>query len=273
MAALWVGGAGACSIAADDGEPEAADWDVPEEAVDSAAQAFTLASPELAAVLTAFHALEITEAQIALTRATDQYVREFAQTMLDHHTAAGQQLAATLAQLGMTPLDNPISLALIDQATQDKLRLEGLTGDAFDWTYINLQIQVHREFLGEIQEQLAVVGPELQPGISHLVPDIRSAASQHLAFATSLLSLVDTRYVPESRYPSGYYSPGYSPGVPYSPPGAPYSPPGAPYYGYRGTAPYSPYGSPVYGYYGRSTPYSPAPYPYSPYPGYPGFRP
>ncbi|WP_234023198.1 DUF4142 domain-containing protein [Sorangium cellulosum] len=266
MAALWVGGAGACSIAADGGDPPAGDRDVPEEAVDSAAQAFTLASPELAAVLAAFHTLEIMEAQIALTRATDQYVREFAQTMLDHHTAASQLLGATLAQLGMTPLDNPISLALIEQAAQDKLRLEGLTGDDFDWTYINLQIQLHREFLGEIQEQLAVVGPELQPGISHLVPDIRSTASQHLAFATSLLSLVDTRYVPESRHPSGYFSPGYLPG-------APYSPPGSSYYGYGGTAPYSPYGSPYYGYYGRGTPYSPAPYPYSPYPGYPGYRP
>lgn len=76
MAALVLGGASACSVAAEDGDLATADDDSAEEAVESTSQAVALAAPELAAVLAAFYSIEITEAQLALTNATDQHVYE-----------------------------------------------------------------------------------------------------------------------------------------------------------------------------------------------------
>ncbi|WP_437724303.1 DUF4142 domain-containing protein [Sorangium sp. So ce861] len=272
IAALALAGTSACSVAAGDGLA-AADQDSAEEAVESASLAFTLSVPELASVIDAFDTIQIAEAQLALTRATDAYVIELAQELLNHHTVANQQLRAALGQAGVTPDDNQISRALVEQGASDQQTLEGLSGRGFDWTYVNLQIVRHQEFLAHIKEQLVVVGPELHPGISHLVPSIREATSRHLSFATSLTSLIGSPYVSEHGNPprAPYYgngAPYYGNGAPYYGSGAPYYGSGAPYYGpvhYGSNGPYMP-AYPPYGY-GRSTSLgsgTPSPYPPSP---------
>ncbi|WP_437655739.1 DUF4142 domain-containing protein [Sorangium sp. So ce1182] len=250
IAALALAGASACSVTAEDGVLAAADEDSSGEAVDSAAQAFTLSSPELAAVLAAFHTAEIQESQLALARATDGHVLEFAQELLDYHVLASQQLLATLGQTGEQPLDNQTSLALTEQSAADLQLLNGLTGPTFDWTYVEVQIYRHRELLGHLQEQIAVVGPEPRPGVSHLISEVRTAMSRHLAFANSLPALIGSPFVPEGGYP---------PATPYYGPSSPYYGGSSPYYG-----PSSPYG-PVYS--GPNGPYSPARPPYFGYPG------
>ncbi|WP_437577111.1 DUF4142 domain-containing protein [Sorangium sp. So ce887] len=242
----------------EDSHLAAADEDRAEEAVESASQAFTLSVPELAAVIAAFDAIQIAEAQTALIHATDAYVIELAQELIEHHTAANQQLLAALGQTGVVPQDNSISRAVIEQGTADQQFLEGLTGGQFDWTYVNLQIRRHEEFLAHLKEQIVVVGPELHPGISHLVPDIRSATSRHLTFAMSLLPLLGTPYVSEH---------GNSPRAPYYGGNSPYYGGNSPYYG--GNSPYYGGNSPYYGgnspYYGGNSPYSSTRTPYGPY--------
>ncbi|WP_437570355.1 DUF4142 domain-containing protein [Sorangium sp. So ce542] len=274
IAALALAGTSACSVAAGDDGLGAADQDSAEEAVESASLAFTLSIPELASVIDAFDTIQVAEAQTALTRATDGYVIELAQELLNHHTVANQQLRAALGQAGVAPADNQVSRALVEQGASDQQTLEGLSGRSFDWAYVNLQIARHQEFLAHLKEQQVVVGPELYPGISHLVPEIREATSRHLSFATSLTSLIGTPYVSENGNPprSPYYgngAPYYGNGAPYYGNGAPYYGNGAPYYGpvyYGANGPYMP-AYPPYGGYGRSTsfgsgtrsPYSPAP--------------
>lgn len=243
-----LGGASACSVAADDGGLASADGDRSGEAVESAAQALVLRSdPELAGFLAALHAGEIAEAQLALTRAEDPYVIEFAKLMQGHHTAAAQALTAAIANLGIAPVDTPISLALVEQAASEAELLQGLTGQVFDWTYMNFQVQTHRQLLSELQEQLADVGVGWQPGIPNLIPDLRAATSRHLALATSIVSSLG---VPHG--PVGYLPPSpmthYPPGAGYpprnTPPGAGY-PPSYPGYGYGASsgAGYPPYGT------------------------------
>lgn len=282
MAALALAGTSACSVAAEDGVLVAADEDSSEEAVDSTSQAFSLSMPQLAAVLAAFNATEITDAQMARAKASDAHVLELAAQLFDYHTAASQQLALALGQMGMTPADNEISLSLIEQGTADRQQLEGLAGPGFDWTFVNVQIYRHREFLAHLQEQMAIVGPELHPGLSHLVPEVLSATKRNLSFATSLLALIGSPYIPESGYPSGVPYSGnygtYGNYIDYGNSGS-YGNYGnygnyggsfannAPSYGpvyFGANGPYSPAVSPYYGVYGRSAPSgfgAPSPYP------------
>lgn len=267
MAALALGGASACSVAAEDGNLAAADEDRAEEAVESASQAFTLAIPDLAAVLAAFDATQIAEAQLALTRATDAYVVELAQGLLNHHTAANQQLLTALGQTGVTPLDNPVSRALIEQGASDQQLLEGLTETDFNWTYVNLLIHRHREFLAHLREQTSAFGPEVHPGLSRLVLDIRNTTSRHLSFATSLVSLLGAPYISENGYPPG--STYYGNNTPHYGNNTPHYGGNTPYYGSVHRGPNGPYSNayPPFRYYGRSTSFgSGAPSPYSPDP-------
>jgi putative membrane protein len=273
MAALALAGTSACSVAAGDGVLVAADEDSSEEAVESTSQAFSLTMPQLAAVLAAFNATEISDAQLARTHAADPHVLEFVNELFDYHTAASQQLSLGLAQLDMVPVDNEISQGLIQQGAADRQVLEGLTGPNFDWSFVNAQIYRHRDFLAQLQEQIALVGPELHPGLSHLVPELRSATSRHLSFAMSLLGLIGRPYVPENSFPPG--SPvygnygGYGTYGGYGNYGIPgsygsYGPSSSPvYFGPNG--PYSPAYSPYYGAYGRTGPSgvgTPGLYPY-----------
>ncbi|WP_437296658.1 DUF4142 domain-containing protein [Sorangium sp. So ce426] len=260
MAALALAGTSACSVAAGDGVLVAADEDSSEEAVESTSQAFSLTMPQLAAVLAAFNATELSDAQMARAKASDAHVFELAQTLFDHHTAASEQLALALTQMGMAPVDNEISLALIEQGAASQQQLTGLAGPSFDWTFVNVQIYRHREFLAHLQEQMAIVGPELHPGLSHLVPEVLSATKRNLSFATSLLALIGSPYIPEGGYP---------PGVPYF---GNYGTYGS-YIDYGNYGNYGNYGSygggfansaPSYGpvYFGANGPYSPAVSPY-----------
>ncbi|MGK4008952.1 DUF4142 domain-containing protein [Sorangium sp. So ce1036] len=245
MAALALGGASACSVATEDGDLAAAGDDRAAEAVESTSQAVALAAPDLAAVLAAFYSVEVAEAQLALTHATDQHVREFAQAMLDYYTAANQELVAALQQLGLTPQENAASQALAQRGAEEARTLEGLTGASFDLTYVNAQIELHRQMLAQLQEQLLVVGVDMTPGLSQLVPQIRTATSRNLRFATSLLSLMGSRYIPgtSGTYPHPYYGNGV------------YNP--YPYYGVNGYPYAYPYNSPYNSYYGNNGYYYP----------------
>lgn len=86
---------------------------------------------------------EIKAAEIALRKSTNQDVKDLAQTILDDHQALGEEFMTVLEGAGlMAPtgkLDNRRQ-GLIDN-------LEVATGDDFDETYLDQQIDAHQETL------------------------------------------------------------------------------------------------------------------------------
>jgi putative membrane protein len=186
MASAALLGAGACTGTADDETPAALDENRT-EAVESTSQALVLWSdPELAAFFLAVNNGEILQAQLAITKAVDPSVIEFAQTMIAHYTLANERLAEVLAQLGIAPLENPLSAALTRQAAAQVAIFEGLTGPGFDRAYIEVQIEAHRQVLAQLQTQLSMVGVGWEPGVPQLLPEFRLVVAQHLAFARAI---------------------------------------------------------------------------------------
>lgn len=178
---------GACSVPVEGDVAAGADPAAPAESVESASQALVLWSdPELAAYLLAASAGEVAEAQLALTRAADPMVIEFAQTMIAAHTSASQEVAALLAQLGLGPVDNPLSVALVEQSAQRIAGLQALAGPAFDRAYMDSQVQIHAALLSQLQAQLASSPPGIERSVLDLVPRFRSTVAQHLGIARSI---------------------------------------------------------------------------------------
>ena len=83
---------------------------------------------------------EIESSQLALDKATGDDVREFAQHMIDDHTAAGEKMKVAAEADGVVP---PATMADKEQAQLDKLEAAGDTD--FDAAYVTAQVAAHDE--------------------------------------------------------------------------------------------------------------------------------
>ena len=80
-------------------------------------------------------------AQLAQQKGDDG-VKAFAQAMITDHTPANAKLAALATSKGLTPPTDP-------SAAQQKMlaKLQGLSGDKFDKTYLSGQVRAHEAML------------------------------------------------------------------------------------------------------------------------------
>jgi putative membrane protein len=100
-----------------------------------------LASPDVAFVIKAAQSTtaEIQLGQLAIEKAENPSVREFAQRVVRDRTKAGEQLKQIAKQQHMTL---PANMTAGNQAQYDKLQL--LSGRRFDQTYMNDMVNDHR---------------------------------------------------------------------------------------------------------------------------------
>lgn len=92
---------------------------------------------------------EIDFAQMALTMATDDSVKIFAQTMIDDHGMAMSELDSIANMFSFTL---PTTIDSIHGVT--KTRLMGLSGHEFDTAYINSQVQDHIDAINLFQNEI-----------------------------------------------------------------------------------------------------------------------
>lgn len=78
----------------------------------AAAQGQDLGDPEIAHIAVTANALDVEAARLALERAEDEAVREFARTMIRDHEGVIEQAEALAGRLGVTPRDNATSRTL-----------------------------------------------------------------------------------------------------------------------------------------------------------------
>jgi putative membrane protein len=121
---------------------------------------------------------EIQSSQLALQKSQNNRVREFAQRMVQDHTAAGDRLkAAAQAQNVRDNLDQQHASAL--------QQLQGASGADFDRRYVQHQLTGHEETVG-LFDHFAQNGdhPQLKQFAQQTLPSLR----EHLQMAQQLRS-------------------------------------------------------------------------------------
>ena len=98
--------------------------------------------------------LDIEAARQALQRSRNAEVRAFAETMLRDHQAVNEQALALLQRLRVTPQPHSTSAALTRQAEQERHRLAGLEGAAFDRAYAEREVAYHAAVNGALSSTL-----------------------------------------------------------------------------------------------------------------------
>jgi putative membrane protein len=105
-------------------------------------------------------------------------VKEFAQKMIDDHTATNKEMANVADSIG-TML--PRKMNKDDQAEYNKLN--GLSGDEFDKEYILYVAKGHREDMREFRMEVSVAA---DPGLQAEVAKAATMTREHLMMLTKL---------------------------------------------------------------------------------------
>lgn len=143
-----------------------------------------LDDPAIAHIAVTANQLDITGAEQALERSSNDAVRAFAQTMIRDHTGVIEQAAALAQRLGVTPKDNATSQALSAQAAEVRRELATLRGAAFDRAYMENEVAYHEAVIAAVEETLLpnTSNGELRQLLQSVVPALRA----HLEHARRL---------------------------------------------------------------------------------------
>jgi putative membrane protein len=95
---------------------------------------------EFAEIAASSNMFEIESSQLALQQPVSDEVQQFAQHMIDDHTAAGEKMKAAAQQDGISPPDG-----LVEKHQAQLQELQSAGSDAFEQAYVSAQVMAHDE--------------------------------------------------------------------------------------------------------------------------------
>lgn len=139
---------------------------------------------EIAAIVVAANAADSANGELALNRATEPKVREFARQMVEAHTAVNQAAVQLVTELGVTPQPNGTSRGIANGQAAERQELEKLTGLRFDRAYIANEVAYHEAVLNAMDHVL-IPGAENER-LRQTLKDVRPAFVAHLEQAKQI---------------------------------------------------------------------------------------
>ena len=144
----------------------------------------TLTDAEIAAVVVAANSIDVSYGEIARDRATDERVKQFAETMITDHTAVNESAVELVGRLGVTPEENEVSRSLEATADDTRALLRSKTGGEFDLAYIRNEVEYHRAVIDALDGLLIPSASNAE--LRETLVGVRPAFVAHLRHAESL---------------------------------------------------------------------------------------
>jgi len=124
---------------------------------------------------------EIELGQLAVRRASDPRVRQFAQRMIDDHSAANQKLASV--QRPATD-GGPLAMRLRDDVRRIEQSLEAADEKTFDRAYIDSQVLLHRRLLEDLDRKFIPAATDAR--FRNSLQEFRGTVEEHLRMAQEI---------------------------------------------------------------------------------------
>lgn len=141
---------------------------------------------DIAAILTNANQGEIDQGQAAITRASSDDVRAFAQMMVNDHTNALNQARTLFASRNIATSDNDVSRNLQSGSQQTVSALNTYNGASFDRQYMQAQVDAHQWLLNTLDNTLIPSAHNRQ--LRDFLNTQRSAVATHLDRARQILN-------------------------------------------------------------------------------------
>jgi putative membrane protein len=158
----------------------------PPAAMDSAKPAAALNDAQIAHIAVTANAIDSAAGRVAKQKGTAKAVKDFAQTMIDDHSAVNKQAVALATKLKVTPEDNDVSKSLKSAGDATAGTMGSKSGADFDKAYIDNEVTYHQNVLDALDKTLI---PNAQNAeLKALLEKVRPAFAAHLARAKDIQS-------------------------------------------------------------------------------------
>lgn len=151
------------------------------EAPKAVSRSDRISDANIAAIVVAVNNADIAYANIALNKAMSDEVKAFARRMIADHNGVNTAATALVTRLGVTPVENSISLDLRDNAEVVRDRLREKEGIDFERAYIDNEIEYHQSVLKTMDEMLTPSATNAE--LKELLRTTRPAVAAHLEHA------------------------------------------------------------------------------------------
>jgi putative membrane protein len=153
--------------------------------------------PQIIGIVETADDIDINYAKLALSKAKDQQVRDFAQQMITDHSAVQKSVIKLASKLNVTPADSPTSDSLKTQAQQTQEKLRSLGGKAFEKSYVDNEVSYHEAVIHATKTVLvpSAQNPELKSALQGTEPLFEG----HLAHAARVQFAIEHRRNTASR--------------------------------------------------------------------------
>jgi putative membrane protein len=99
--------------------------------------------PQIVGIVEAANQIDIDYAKLAMSKAKDKQVKNFAQQMITDHSSVQKSVRDLAAKLNVTPAESDTSNSLKTQAQQTRQKLNGLKGKDFEKAYVDNEVAYH----------------------------------------------------------------------------------------------------------------------------------
>jgi len=145
--------------------------------------------PQIVGIVETADDIDINYAKLALSKARDKQVRDFAQQMITDHSAVQKSVINVASKLNVTPADSPTSDSLKAQAQQTLEKLRDLKGKAFEKSYVDNEVSYHEAVINATKTVLipSAQNAELKSALQGAEPLFEG----HLAHAERVQSAIE----------------------------------------------------------------------------------
>jgi len=116
--------------------------------------ASTPTDPQIAMIVVVADTVDVEYGKLAVKKASNQAIKEFAETMIRDHTAVNEKAIALAKKLGVTPEASDTSKSLKADGKKQLAKLKTLTGAEFDKAYIDNEVSYHEAVIGMLDKTL-----------------------------------------------------------------------------------------------------------------------
>jgi len=137
-------------------------------------EAKPLNDPQIATIALTAHEIDIARGKLALKHSKNAEVKQFAQQMVDDHTAGKNEALALAKKLGVKAEGSAVSKSLNDGAKVAKRRLAKEHGAAYDKDYIDTEVGYHQAVIDAVKNTLVpgAQNAELKTLLQNAIPTL-----------------------------------------------------------------------------------------------------
>ena len=153
------------------------------------AETVTPSDSEIVGIVAAANTGEILAAKEALQRSAHPEVKQFAEQMIEEHTAMNKENMALANKVGLKKEESNTSKMLTKKAQSDLKKLKELKGAEFDKEYVGDQVLMHKLVLETIENVLVKSADNAE--LKTMLTQAQTKVAAHLEHARALKDKYD----------------------------------------------------------------------------------